>query len=530
MLDAIDEIVICGSCDLGVGKPPDEKEGLVGDHMPLDELRKRHPPIPSESMWHPAAAAAPSEETMDRRGGGGGDDDEQHADCEDDENDDDGCDVTSLFNIPEELAPLKPGMIATKSGLDALCQQIASQQHARLEACLEERRDLMARAAQLQAQSETDACVVAALNWECSRLRDELAARVEKESNLSEFAALQRKRAEEARRQLTEQSTEHARQMQALERELASAKRAAEDQREGSQWQMHAQQELDRRREALRSLQSSNIRPFCDVPTLIVSAAAVARAMLESEGRGKRKFFVNPCLDSSCDALHKFGLACVKHHNYHPRSIGFHCTKSSDDIANIMCNGFDAGRRQTQRFGPGEYFSSNRQGAKPYDQVGEVTIVVIILDKSEKRTASDDDGTTWPQHKTVVPQPGHGCDYIVVNNPTDNSATFCLPIGVIALPTFTFPSCRSHRPPVQRVDEVAPAFPTAATLTVQSDAGMVATTAPIVPQLLAMRPFTYRFGGHGYEVDRITQTPQVILAVQTNTVTGKQRTLHLKLA
>ncbi|ELP85993.1 hypothetical protein EIN_137070 [Entamoeba invadens IP1] len=111
-------------------------------------------------------------------------------------------------------------------------------------------------------------------------------------------------------------------------------------------------------------------------------------------------------------SIEKFGMESIQ-------SSGFFCWHGSDDncIQSICKNGFDPHRRAGQAYGPGEYFAKEPATSMGYTKGNNHLILTYVLRPKDKKILKDTSGI------------------YVVNNPTDWSYSYCLPVLVI---TFGF--------------------------------------------------------------------------------------------
>jgi hypothetical protein len=92
--------------------------------------------------------------------------------------------------------------------------------------------------------------------------------------------------------------------------------------------------------------------------------------------------------------------------------IGFHGTKSVEALRDILTNGFDPSRRCGQALGRGEYFGRDPTVAACYDSLQCITVNLLL------------------HVPAVITNRANTSQIVVVDNPTDRSETFCLPIGL----------------------------------------------------------------------------------------------------
>jgi hypothetical protein len=95
--------------------------------------------------------------------------------------------------------------------------------------------------------------------------------------------------------------------------------------------------------------------------------------------------------------------------------IGFHGTKSVEALRDILTNGFDPSRRAGQALGRGEYFGRDPTIAAGYDCLQCITVNLLL------------------HVPAVITNRANIGQVVVMDNPTDRSETFCLPIGLYGL-------------------------------------------------------------------------------------------------
>ena len=103
-------------------------------------------------------------------------------------------------------------------------------------------------------------------------------------------------------------------------------------------------------------------------------------------------------------------LAVLK--NQQAYSLAFHGTPDRNNVLSIFHDGWDPSRRNTngQQYGPGEYFATEINTPLRYQQLNGAVVIAILLPGAFQAAQNG---------------------YCVVNNPTDRSAAFCLPIGAV---------------------------------------------------------------------------------------------------
>ena len=132
-------------------------------------------------------------------------------------------------------------------------------------------------------------------------------------------------------------------------------------------------------------------------------------------------FEVNECIFRNApsialfrEGMKKFNvpelLAVLK--NQQAYSLAFHGTPDRNNVLSIFHDGWDPSRRNTngQQYGPGEYFATEINTPLRYQQLNGAVVIAILLPGTFQRAQNG---------------------YCVVNNPTDRSAAFCLPIGAV---------------------------------------------------------------------------------------------------
>jgi hypothetical protein len=95
--------------------------------------------------------------------------------------------------------------------------------------------------------------------------------------------------------------------------------------------------------------------------------------------------------------------------------IGFHGTKSVEALRDILTNGFDPSRRSGQALGRGEYFGRDPTIAAGYDSLQCITVNLLL------------------HVPAVITNRADTSQVVVMDNPTNRSETFCLPIGLYGL-------------------------------------------------------------------------------------------------
>jgi hypothetical protein len=95
--------------------------------------------------------------------------------------------------------------------------------------------------------------------------------------------------------------------------------------------------------------------------------------------------------------------------------IGFHGTKSVEALRDILTNGFNPSRRRGQALGRGEYFGRDPTIAAGYDTLQCITVNLLL------------------HVPAVITNRADTSQIVVMDNPTDRSETFCLPIGLYGL-------------------------------------------------------------------------------------------------
>jgi hypothetical protein len=122
------------------------------------------------------------------------------------------------------------------------------------------------------------------------------------------------------------------------------------------------------------------------------------------------RIFVNVGLSLNCPAYEKFLAAVAKGYAIDKGFFAWHGTTESA-IGPICDTGFDPKRRSGQAYGPGEYFGVDANVSKGYARDCKRLILTYILESNN-----------------IKHQPQF-C--YVVNNPTDWSFSYCLPVLVI---------------------------------------------------------------------------------------------------
>ena len=100
-------------------------------------------------------------------------------------------------------------------------------------------------------------------------------------------------------------------------------------------------------------------------------------------------------------------LAVLK--NQQAYSLAFHGTPDRNNVLSIFHDGWDPSKRSGQNYGPGEYFATEINTPLQYARQSGAVVIAILLPGTFQAAQNG---------------------YCVVNNPTDRSAAFCLPIGV----------------------------------------------------------------------------------------------------
>lgn len=136
---------------------------------------------------------------------------------------------------------------------------------------------------------------------------------------------------------------------------------------------------------------------------------------------------VNPGLELGCPSMQRFclGLKRVGVKEAKNGFLAWHGTSSEEGAIGICHNGFDPNRRSGQACGPGEYFGQLSTVSHDYAGGSNRMIVAFLLRVPETST--------------------HGNFCYVVNNPTDWSSSYNLPLLVVTY--------QNNKPPVQFIRE-----------------------------------------------------------------------------
>ena len=168
-----------------------------------------------------------------------------------------------------------------------------------------------------------------------------------------------------------------------------------------------------------------------EVAALVVGVSLavtqVATCCGANSGRSASQFVLNPCLAALLNGTK--AAVPVSWLRFRPSLLAMGTATASDFVIGfhgsptpeaIMCQGWDANKRQRQQHGPGEYFDTDMHHSLASYAVGTGGVVVALILRSEAALIPEQ--PTW----------------LLVNNPTGvpcaSTATYCFPLGYVMVP------------------------------------------------------------------------------------------------
>jgi WWE domain len=138
----------------------------------------------------------------------------------------------------------------------------------------------------------------------------------------------------------------------------------------------------------------------------------------------QRQFIISKCLNKKCQAFKKFitGLKLIGLHNVikflssnSNYKLVYHGTPSIENARTICCDSWNINRRDRQKCGPGEYFTTRISRGNTYaTDTGAVVISMIVTaNKAGTKSVYKSSDETW---------------YVVKN---DHTVSFCLPVAIV---------------------------------------------------------------------------------------------------
>ena len=157
---------------------------------------------------------------------------------------------------------------------------------------------------------------------------------------------------------------------------------------------------------------------FCSLITNIVKGVVAGLNARNQDQLAEFAFEVNECIFQNAPSIALFRegmkrrnvpelLAVLKSQQAY--SLAFHGTPDRNNVLSIFHDGWDPSKRSGQNYGPGEYFATEINTPLQYARQSGAVVIAILLPGTFQAAQNG---------------------YCVVNNPTDRSAAFCLPIGV----------------------------------------------------------------------------------------------------